>query len=333
MKLNPRQTADLIAGPDRAAGGILLHGADPMRIDMARRDLLASHLGPAAEEEMRLARLAGADLRKDPAALIDAQKAVGFFPGPRAVWVDGATDGLAPAMAAALDAREEGDALILATAAQLPARSKLRQVFEKHPAGRACAFYDDPPGRAEIEDLLARDGLTADGGALVALEGLGRAVGPAALRGLTAKLALLLHGEGRAATAEDVAAVAPAAAEAATDDVIDAVLDGRVNDLAPLLRRAEAQGTTPTALLIAAQRAVRRLHQAAASGVEGLRPPLYGPRRDRLARQARAWGTERAEAALHALLEADRTLRSAGRTAPEDATAQRALIRLAMMPR
>ena len=42
------------------------------------------------------------DASSDPAALMDAVKAVGFFPGPRAVHVEAATDGLAPVIAAAL---------------------------------------------------------------------------------------------------------------------------------------------------------------------------------------------------------------------------------------
>jgi DNA polymerase-3 subunit delta len=51
-------------------------------------------LGPNADEEMRLTRLTAAELRSDSALLLDAVKAVGFFPGPRAVQVDQATDGL-----------------------------------------------------------------------------------------------------------------------------------------------------------------------------------------------------------------------------------------------
>jgi DNA polymerase-3 subunit delta len=50
-------------------------------------------LGPNADEEMRLTRLTAAELRSDSALLLDAVKAVGFFPGPRAVQVDQATDG------------------------------------------------------------------------------------------------------------------------------------------------------------------------------------------------------------------------------------------------
>ena len=65
---------------------------------------LAALTGPDAEAEMRLTRLAGGDLRRDAAALMDEIKAVGFFPGPRVVLIEDANDAAAPAIAAALDA-------------------------------------------------------------------------------------------------------------------------------------------------------------------------------------------------------------------------------------
>jgi DNA polymerase III subunit delta len=39
--------------------------------------------------------MSGGDLRKDGSLLLDAIKAVGFFPGPRVAFVEEATDGLA----------------------------------------------------------------------------------------------------------------------------------------------------------------------------------------------------------------------------------------------
>ena len=62
------------------------------------------------------------------------------------------------------------------------------------------------------------------------------------------------------------------------------------------------------------------------------RPPVFGPRRDRMARQAQSWGMRPLEEAVHHLLETDLTLRSSSR-APQMPLIERALIRLAMMPR
>ena len=52
-----------------------------MRVAIRRQELLEALLGDNAEEEMRLTRMSGSDLRSDPALLLDGLKANGFFPG------------------------------------------------------------------------------------------------------------------------------------------------------------------------------------------------------------------------------------------------------------
>ena len=82
----------------------------------------------------------------------------------------------------------------------------------------------------------------------------------------------------------------------------------------------------------------RTLHAAAAApggpaeGIARMRPPVFGPRRDRMLRQAQGWGMRRLEAALSILTDTDLALRSSSR-APAMAVMERALIRLAMMSR
>ncbi|MEO1951526.1 MAG: DNA polymerase III subunit delta, partial [Thioclava sp.] len=61
-------------------------------------------------------------------------------------------------------------------------------------------------------------------------------------------------------------------------------------------------------------------------------PPIFGPRRDRMQRQAQSWGMYKLETALKELVETDLTLRSASR-APQMAVMERALMRLAMLAR
>ena len=108
--------------------------------------------------------------------------------------------------------------------------------------------------------------------------------------------------------------------------------------MGPALRGLTAQGVAPVTLCIGATRYFRRLHQVAsdpggaAAGVGRLRPPVFGPRRDRLVRTASDWGRDRLERALATLTDTDLQLRSAS-TAPQQALMERALIRLAMMPR
>ena len=92
MKLPPRDANAYFAKPDPNKTGLLIYGGDAMRVALKRQSFLKNLLGPNAEEEMRLTRIQAADLRRDAPMLLDAIKAVGFFPGPRAAFVEDAND-------------------------------------------------------------------------------------------------------------------------------------------------------------------------------------------------------------------------------------------------
>lgn len=338
MKLSPRDVAAYVRKPDAQAAGCLIFGDDAMRVALRRQELLRALLGDNAEAEMRLARIDAAELRGDPAALLDAVKAVGFFPGPRAVFVEGASDGLAPVIAAALDEWRPGDAQIVVTAGRLTAKSALRKLFEAHPTARAAAIYDDPPGRAEIETLLAGAGLRdMPRDAMADLETLARSLPPGDFRQTVEKLGLYKHGDPAPVSPADIAAVAPVTVEAELDDILHATAESDQGAIGPILSRLRGQGVTPVSLCIAALRHFRALHAASchpngpAAGLQAQRPPVFGPRRDRMLRQAQRWGTPQLETALSLLVETDLTLRSA-QSAPQMALMERTLIRLAMMP-
>ena len=338
MKLSAREANGYFARPDADKTGLLIYGADAMRVALKRQQTLKSLLGANAEEEMRLTRMAAGDLRKDPAMLLDAVKAVGFFPGPRAVFVEEANDTVGLAIEAALQDWATGDAQIIVTAGQLKATSKLRKTFENHRNAYAVGLYDDPPGRAEIEQMLKDAGVqNISGESMTALADLGRELGPGDFAQTLEKLALYKRGDDSPVSHEDIEAVAPRSTEAALDDLLNVVAEARSTELGPLMRRLEAQGTNAVSLVIGATRHFRTLYAAAAhpggaaEGIARLRPPVFGPRRDRMLRQAQNWGAPKLETALTVLTDTDLQLRSAGQTAPGMAVAERALIRLAML--
>jgi DNA polymerase-3 subunit delta len=292
-------------------------------------------IGPAGEAEMRLARIAAGDLRRDPAQLADAARAQGFFPGPRVAFVEDATDGLAPVIEAAMADWRPGDAHLVVTAGQLAAKSALRKLFESHPAAHALGLYDDPPSREEIAAALTAAGLAdIDRAAMADLTALAQSLDPGDFRQTVEKLALYKRGDPTPVTPADVAAVAPTSTEADLDEVIDIVAEGRAAEIGPLLRRLEAQGATAVGLCIAATRHFRMLH-AAAADPEGparavARARVSHKRKDRVTRQAQSWGAVKAGEAIHLLTDADLTLRSSSR-APDHALVERTLIRLAML--
>ena len=338
MKLSPRDASAFFARPDPKTAGVLIHGEDGMRVAMKRRELIANIVGPEGEAEMRLTRLNGAELRREPALLLDAVKATGFFPGPRAVLVEDATDGLTGTMKTALADWRAGDAQIVATAAALPARSALRKLFEGAKAACAAALYNDPMGRAEIEAELARAGLRElDRDAWEALEALARSLTPGDFRQILEKIALYKLEDPAPLTAEQVALSAPASVEAEIEDIFHVLAEGRTAEIAPVMARLAAQGVQPVTLLIMGARHFRMLYAVASApggpqqGIQSLRPPIFGPRRDRMLRQAQRWTADRLEDALSLLMETDLALRSAGQKAPAMALVERAFVRLAYM--
>ena len=338
-KLSPRDAPGYFAKPDPKRAGLLIYGPDAMRIAARRQQVIKALVGPDGEAEMRLTRMPGADLRKDAALLMDEMKAQGFFPGPRVVFVEEARDDAAPAIEAALGDWAEGDAQIIVTAGQLTKGSKLRKLFEGDPRSFAAAIYDDPPSRGEVEAALKAGGLEdVSTDAMAALLDLSRALEPGDFRQTVEKLALYKHGDATPVSLEDVASAAPQSIEAALDDILSIVAEGRVGEIGPMMTRLQAQGTTPVSLCIGATRHFRTLHAAASdpggpgAGVGKLRPPVFGPRRDRVVRQAGQWGMHRLEKGLALLTETDLQLRSSS-AAPQMALMERAMIRLAMMAR
>lgn len=339
MKLTGAAAPRYFARPETERAGLLIHGADAMRVALRRQEVIAALIGPAGEAEMRLTRIAGGDLRKDPALIDDAMRAQGFFPGPRVAFVEEAGDGIAPVLKAALAGWRAGDAMLVVTAGTLSKASALKKLFEDHPNAYAAGIYDDPPGREEIEAALAAAGLSAiDRAVMEALSALALALDPGDFRQTVAKIALYKHGDATPLTATEVALCAPATIEAEVDDVLHAVAEAQAAEVGPLMRRLIGQGINPVTLSIAAMRHFRTLHAAAAApggpaeGIARMRPPVFGPRRDRMLRQAQGWGMRRLEAALAILTDTDLALRSSSR-APAMAVMERALIRLAMMSR
>lgn len=337
MKLNARDAARFLAKPDLSKAGVLLFGPDAMRIALKRQDVIATLVGPEGENEMRLTRMSGAELRKDPARLLDAVKAQGFFPGQRVVLIEEATDGLSKIFLAAIQDWLPGDAMMVVTAGQLNARSALRKAFESSGSCAAIGIYTDPPTRDEIEATLKKSGIASiDPSAMTDLDNLSRQLDLGDFRQTIEKLALYKLGDDTPVTPEDIIDCAPLTSEAALDDAVNFAADGNSTAIVPQMRRLAGQGVNPTTLCIGATRHFRQLHAAASSdhgpeaALSRARPPVFGPRRDRMIRQARQWQTPRLEMAIKVLTDTDLALRSS-RPVPAMAMMERAFIRIAML--
>ncbi|MEL6102751.1 MAG: DNA polymerase III subunit delta [Pseudomonadota bacterium] len=330
MKLSAAQAASYFIKPDPEKAGLLIYGSDAMRVALKRQEVISALIGPTGAEEMRLTRIAASKLREDPAQLIDAIKAIGFFPGPRVAFVEDATESHAAHLLPALEAWSAGDAQLIVTAGTLKPTSKLRKAFEAHSNAFAVGIYDNPPTREEIERELNAAGIqVVSRDVMGALSDLAMALEPGDFRQTLEKIALYKLNDPEPLGEADIAACAPASVEAAVDDILLVVADGKAQEIGPVMQRLQSQGANAVTLCIGAMRHFRTLHRAAAD-TSG-KPQIWGPHRDRMLAQARRWGPARLEDALTVLTDTDLQLRSAGQNAPAMALVERAFIRLAML--
>ncbi len=330
MKLSTSQANAYFVKPDTNAAGALIFGADPMRIALKRQQLISKLLGPAGEEEMRLTRLPASDLRKDPALLTDALKAVGFFPGLRVALVEDANEAVGPIITQSLAEWAPGDAQIIVTAGALKPTSKLRKAFEAHTKTYATAIYDNPPTRAEIENDLKNSGINLPPQDVMhMLMDLAKVLEPGDFRQTLEKIGLYKLNDDKPLSAKDISNSAPTSFEADVDDILIVVGDGQASAIGPVMQRLQAQGVNAVTLCIGAMRHFRTLHRAALDTTG--RPQIWGPNRDKMLDQARRWGPVKLEKALTVLTDTDLQLRSAGQKAPTLALVERAFIRLAML--
>ena len=168
------------------------------------------------------------------------------------------------------------------------------------------------------------------------LQALSRVLDPGDFRQTMEKLGLYKLGDSTPVSPEDVAACAPSSTEADIDDILNIVAESRTAEIGQVMQKLAAQGVQPVGLCIGATRHFRTLYAAASdpggasSGLARVRPPVFGPRRERMVRQAQKWGVFKLEQALSLLTETDLQLRSTSR-APAMPLVERALIRLAML--
>jgi DNA polymerase-3 subunit delta len=339
LKISGARAARFAEAPDPTLRAILLHGPDPALSARLRRSIVAA---VTEGDDLRLTRLEAEAIRRDPGSLHAALRERGFFGGRRVVLVEGVRDSLGEAVAAALDGSVAEDALLLLAADdRLPARGPLCKLFEAARDFAAVAVYPeaagDPAALGErLRALGAPVGLTREGEA--ALATIAAECDATTLDGLLGTLALYALDREAPIEAEELRALSPLAAEASLDALVGAVAAGEGPRVVPLMRRLEAGGTRPEAMLSALRIHFRNALAALAdpagprAAAERLHRGRYNPRRDAFLARLSPWSLERVEAANRAVFQTERALRSPGER-PAAALVERCLVRLSMMAR
>ena len=289
----------------------LVHGLDEGLVHERARAIVRKALAGDGDP-LRLIRLDGDAIARDPGLLADEAYAISMFGGARAIWIDAQGRDLAAALEP-LFARPPADCVIVIKAGQLKKGTPLRSAFETKAAAAAIECYsDDARALGPLIDAEARAAGLAVApearSALIALLGADRQT----TRGEIAKL--MLYARGRpTVSAEDVEAIVSDAAPSVLDDLIDRALGGELAAVAalatPVLQRGRRwrpaprpAGPAADASASAADRngpgkVVRRglpgaLRPAAAGGEAGARPS-GGALDVRIARPAAARGARR----------------------------------------
>ena len=113
-------------------------------------------------------------------------------------------------------------------------------------------------------------------------------------------------------------------------------MSGNHSKISQIINRLRSQGILPVTLVIAITRHFKVLFSIATNpkganaGAAALKPPVFGPRKEKLISQAQKWGPEKIKGAIKIITETDLQLRSPNQQAPQTALIERLFIRLAM---
>ena len=277
----------------------LVHGADE-GLAHERVRIIVQNLLDGDSDPMRLVRLEGETVAREPGVLADEAYAIPMFGGARAIWIDAQGRDLLPALEP-LFARPPTDCTIVVKAGQLKKGTALRTAFEGSPIGASIECYsDDPSALGSLIDAEARAaGLSIAPdvrAALATLLGADRQT----TRGEIAKLMLYARGKSRI-TAEDVEAIVSDAAPSHLDDLIDHALLGDPAAVEASAMRFFHEGGDPDHLMMRLVARLMLLHRLrlemdqgrsfdAACQAQFVKLPMSARRA--LAMQAERWTSE-----------------------------------------
>jgi DNA polymerase III subunit delta len=316
----------------------LVHGLDE-GLAHERAKAVIRNLSDGDPDPLRLVRLEGDAVARDPGGLADEAYAVSMFGGARAIWIDAQGRDLLPALEP-LFARPPTDCTIVVKAGQLKKGTGLRAAFETSPIRASIECYpDDTTALESLVDAEARAaGLSIAPearAALVALTGADRQT----TRGEIAKLMLYARGKSQITT-EDVEAIVSDAAPSNLDEVVDQALLGDLPAVETSLTRFFHEGGEADHLMMRLVARLTLLHRLRLEMDQGrpfeaacqalfVKMPMSARRA--LARQAERWTSESIAQQLPAVRLASARVRGDSRLA--EVLAARALWTLASRSR
>ena len=312
MKVVARNVDALLEKPGPNLRAALLYGPDQGLV-RERADRLAGAIVEDLADPFRVSDISAADIKNNPALLLDEAAALSMTSGKRIVRIRGANEDQVEVFTA-LFSIEEPLSLVIAEAGELRPRSPLRALFEEYSDAAAVGCYlDDASGIDDlIQDICRTHRLTITPDArrhLVDNLGSDRLVSRQELD----KLVLYL-GESRHVTESDVLALVGDNGETSVSDFALALAEGDHHRVTRALRRLALEGVTSVQAIRGAMRHLHRLHivatrvtsgQNIAQAIGSLRPPVHFTARSAVRRQVLSWSAPKLRKAMSILLDAE----------------------------
>src|ERR1700743_715735 len=135
MKIQSHRADGFIAKPDSSVRAVLIYGPDAGLV-RERLNALTRNITGSTDDPFRVSEFSADSLKDDPARLRDEAASLALTGGRRVVGLREAGDGNAGLFADWLE-DAMGDAMVIVTAGDLGARSKLRTAFEEADAAAA----------------------------------------------------------------------------------------------------------------------------------------------------------------------------------------------------
>ncbi len=290
MKIAAQQIAGVLRDPQRFSG-ILLYGEDPGLI-RERAILAARSVVGSLDDPFRSSVL----MREEHGRLTEEARSQSLVGGRRVVRVLDAGDALTMA-ASRLEPGADG-ALIILEGGELAARSKLRQMAEKHAHWASIACYPESGASlaGDIRRTIDAAGLSVSSDAL---EFLCRELGSdtTTRHSELEKLVVFSMGSERIDLDTAMACCAPAA-DASMDLLLASVMRGEPSRAGRLLQELVDDGATGPGLIVALSGRVQRLlkvrleigaGRGAEEAVRSLMPPVFFRQVGNFVREAQIW--------------------------------------------
>lgn len=289
---------------------VLLYGPDS-GLARERAGTLGLKIVDDLSDPFNVAELSVAQLRDEPARLLDEMAAQSLLGGRRLVRIREAEDAVVVALKNMFESLPPGDSFLVVEAGDLRPTSPLRKLFEGADIAAALPCYE-----ADARDLvrLAQEefkvhGITATQDALALL-----ANSIASDRGVARQeieKLITYAGTGGKLNFDDIAVAIGDSAVMDLDDPAWLTADGNVIALERSLQRLFGDGMAPVAILRAAQRHFTRLYEVVASAdpvpiaIDSLKPPVFWKDKERLSTQASRWRRGQLEKVLVRLHKAE----------------------------